>query len=152
MLVLRKAKNSDRSALLELLTEAKMRYVEPIKAYTLALEGASIAGCARLEDHGDTVMLRPLVVAEKYRRKRLGDNMLKRIMPHDKPTIVAARGEAIPFYVAIGFNKTGWHAVSDEQRDECKLCPERKVCNPQPMIYVPHSCENEHTINQSQNG
>ncbi len=152
MLVLRKARKSDHSALVELLAKANMRYVEPIRSYTIALEGPIIAGCARLEDHGDIVMLRPLVVAEKYRRKRLGKHILKKIMPDDKPTIVAARGEAIPFYVAIGFNKTGWHAVSDEQRDECKLCPERKVCNPQPMIYVPDRCENEYSINQSQNG
>ena len=151
MLVLRRARNSDRSALTELLTKANMPYVEPIKAYTLALEGPIIAGCARLEDHGNTVMLRPLVVAEKYRRKGLGAHMLKRIMPHDKPTIVAARGEAIPFYLAVGFNKAGWHAVSDEQRNECKLCPERKACHPQPMIYVPGNCENEHSIDQSQN-
>jgi N-acetylglutamate synthase-like GNAT family acetyltransferase len=140
MLVLRNATNSDRSALVELLAKANMGYVEPIKAYTLALEGAIIAGCARLEDHGDIVMLRPLVVAEKYRRKGLGKHILSRIMPDDKPTIVAAHGESIPFYAAIGFNKTGWHAVSDEQRDECELCPERTVCNPQPMIYIPDSC------------
>lgn len=140
MLVLRNATNSDRSALVELLAKANMGYVEPIKAYTLALEGAIIAGCARLEDHGDIVMLRPLVVAEKYRGKGLSKHILSRIMPDDKPTIVAARGESIPVYTAIGFNKTGWQAVSDEQRDECELCPERTVCNPQPMIYIPDSC------------
>jgi len=140
MLVLRHATNSDRSALVEVLAKANMDYVEPIGAYILALEGADIAGCARLEDHGDMAMLRPLVVAEKYRRKGLGKHILSRIMPDEKPTIVAARGESIPFYTAIGFTKTGWQAVSGEQSNECRLCPERVVCKPQPMIYIPDSC------------
>jgi len=150
MLVLRHATDDDRPALTDLLAQTNMYYVEPAEAYTLAFEGNALAGCARLEDHGDMAMLRPLVVAENYRRKGAGKYIIKNIVPDDKPTVIAARGESILFYSSIGFAKADWQTVSSEQRDECRLCPERIVCKPQPMIYIPERCKDEHLVNQPQ--
>lgn len=141
MLTLRLATSDDLSALINLLMTADMDYVEPIEDYTLAFENEMIVGCIRLENHVDKVMIRPLVVAENYRNKGIGKYIIENVIPDDKPSVIAARGKAIPFYISVGFINADWQSVSDQQREECKLCSEHSICNPQPMIYIPNGCK-----------
>ena len=137
MIKLRAATIDDRNALIALLTEADMDYVDPPEGYVLAVEGETIAGCGRLEDHGDIVMLRPLVVAEAYRGSGVGRRILEGIMPVDKRTGLVARGEAVAFYEALGFSLSEWDIIPPSRRADCEACPKRTECNPQPMIHVP---------------
>ena len=137
MIRLRAATIDDRAALIALLAEADMDYVDPPEDYVLAVEGEAIAGCGRLEDYGYMVMLRPLVVAESYRGSGVGRRILDSIMPADKRTGLVARGEAIAFYKAMGFSHTDWNAVPVSQIAECESCLNRAECKPQPMIHIP---------------
>lgn len=146
MISLRAATTNDRTTLIALLAEADMDYTGPPEAYMLAVEGGTIAGCGRLEDHGHFVMMRPLVVAEPYRGRGVGRLILQEIMPADKPTVLVARGEATAFYEAMGFSHTDWNAVSASQTAECESCPNRAECMPQPMIHIPAAYVAPHNL------
>jgi len=134
---LRKAAASDRPALIALLAEADMDYEDPPEAYMLAVDNGIIAGCGRLEDHGQVMVLRPMAVAEPYHGRGIGRLILERILPGEKPTALAARGDAVAFYRSSGFSVTDWDNVPELQRAECDTCPNRIKCRPQPMIYFP---------------
>ena len=137
MISLRAATINDRTSLIALLAEADMDYTDPPEAYILAVEGRTIAGCGRLEDYEHIVMVRPLVVAESYRRRKVGRRILEGIMPADKTTGLVARGEAVAFYEAMGFSHSDWEIIPLSQRAECEACPKRAECQPQPMIHIP---------------
>jgi N-acetylglutamate synthase-like GNAT family acetyltransferase len=139
MIKLRPATINDCPALISLLEENGMDYIDPPEEYILAMEEEAITGCGRLEDHGHIAMLHPLAVAEPYRRHGAGRLILKSIMPADKPTALVARDESVAFYKAMGFSHTGWNTIPASQRAECESCPNRPECKPQPMIYIPAS-------------
>lgn len=137
MIRLRAATINDHTALIALLAEADMDYVDPPEDYILAVDGETIAGCGRLEDHGHIAMLRPLVVGKSYRRRSVGRRILESIIPADKTTGLVARGEAVAFYEAMGFSRSGWDILPPSQRAECETCGSRAECKPQPMIHIP---------------
>ena len=111
MIKLRTATIDDRTALIALLAEEGMDYIDPPEDYVLAVEGETIAGCGRVEDHGHMVMLRPLVVAKSYRRRDVGRRILEGIMPADKPTGLVARSHSVAFYQAVGFSPSDWSII-----------------------------------------
>ena len=82
-------------------------------------------------------MVRPIVVAARYRGQGLGRHLLERVMPTDRRTTLVARGHAAGFYSRVGFSTTSWEFIPACQRDECGLCPERDACAPQPMVRPP---------------
>ena len=123
-----------------------MGYSDPPEAYMLAMYEETIAGCGRIEDHGNFAMLRPLVVSEPYRGYNVGRLILQEIMPANKPTMLVARGEAIAFYKAMEFLPTGWDDMSPSQRAECNSCFNRNECMPQPMIHIPASYVAPHGV------
>ena len=117
--------------------ETHLRILENSTRVVLAMDEETIAGCGRLEDHGHIMMLRPLVTAKPYQGHGVGKLILKAIIPDDKSTALVARDEAVAFYQGMGFSHTDWNTVSASQRAECESCPNRAVCTPQPMIYIP---------------
>ena len=137
MISLRMATANDRPALIALLGENDMDYVDSPEAYILAVEGEEIAGCGRLEDHGHIALLHPLAIAKSYRRRGVGSLILKSIMPADRPTALVARSESVAFYKAVGFSNTDWDTLPASQRAECEACPNEAECKPQPMIHIP---------------
>jgi N-acetylglutamate synthase-like GNAT family acetyltransferase len=137
MIVLRQANRNDRSLIIDLLAEARVGYTDPPEAYLLAVDDKKIAGCGRMEDQGNFMMLRPLVVASGYRKRGVGSLILKNIIRGDRPTMLVARGEAVKFYKSNGFLDIDWIEVPPFQSAECESCPERVACKPQPMICIP---------------
>lgn len=135
MIACRKAKPEDRDLLAALLWENGMEYVDPAQEYVLALDGTEVVGCARTEDHDEIALVRPVVVARTHRQQGLGRLLVKRVMPADKPTGLVARGEAIAFYKALGFLNAKWKMMPESQQTECEKCPDRKTCQPRPMIF-----------------
>jgi N-acetylglutamate synthase-like GNAT family acetyltransferase len=130
---LRRAAPEDRRPLIDLLWENGMGHAEPISDYLLAFDGDDVLGCIRLEEFQDITMIRPIVVTQRHRKKGIGRLLVERILPVDKPTAVVARGDAVSFYKTLGFVKTEWEMIPESQLDECRSCPDRKVCQPQPM-------------------
>jgi len=143
MLALRPATTEDRTEVVNLLKEASLVYIDPPEAYLLVLEENTIAGCGRLEDHGQFVMVRPLVVAAAYRRQGVGSFILKSMMPVDKPTLLVARSKAVVFYESMGFSHTSWRETPSSCRVECESCPDRTGCMPEPMLYIPRSVSSD---------
>ena len=132
--ILRSAEEKDREALTALLQENEMEYDGDIEEFQVAAHGKQLVGCIRLEDFKDLVMIRPVVVAKGYRKKGIGRFLVESLLQQDKSFGVAARGESVPFYETLGFEKTNWHKIPGEQRDECRSCPDLSDCQPQPMI------------------
>jgi len=139
MIIFHQATINTRPALISLLAENNMDYVDPPEAYTLALDKEAIAGCGRLEDHGNVMLLSPLVVARPYRRRGIGRLIMNNILPINKPTVLVARRESIAFYKSMGFSYTDWDNIPASQRGDCETCPDRVGCKPQPMIFSPGS-------------
>ena len=131
---LRLAEEKDREAIFKLLRENKMEYDGAIEDFQVAVRNEQIVGCIRLEDFDDLVMIRPVVVAEHHRKSGIGRFMVESVSQASKPIGVAARGDAISFYEALGFEKTTWRKIPGEQHNECKACPDKGSCRPQPMI------------------
>ncbi len=135
MLRFESARPEDREKLEALLWENGMDYADPIKDFMLARQGDEIAGCGRIEDYSAMAMVRPLVVAESFRRRGIGRLLLERILPDGKPAVIVARGESVRFYSAFGFTVANWKNIPVHQANECTTCPDRTDCRPQPMIY-----------------
>jgi N-acetylglutamate synthase-like GNAT family acetyltransferase len=129
------ARPEDRSKLQALLWENGMDYADPIEDFMLARQGDDIVGCARIEDYADVAMVRPLVVAESFRRRGIGRLLLERILPAGKPAVIVARGESAKFYSALGFKISNWQTIPAHQANECSSCPDLTECRPQPMIH-----------------
>jgi N-acetylglutamate synthase-like GNAT family acetyltransferase len=135
MLRFESARPEDREELEALLWENDMEVADPIEDFMLAREGDEIAGCGRIEDFPDVVMVRPLVVAASFRRRGIGGLLLKQILPAGKPAVIVARGESVQFYTGFGFTLADWQTVPIHQAHECTSCPDRTECRPQPMIH-----------------
>ena len=135
MIELRIAGPEDRDMLTALLWENEMEYADPVEHYVLAVDGIEIIGCGRVEDYERIVMIRPVVVSQKYRRQGIGRLLLKGIMPVDRPTALVARRESIKYYEALGFTKAEWEMIPLTQQEECTSCPHRLECRPHPMVY-----------------
>ncbi len=125
----------DLPQLAALLWNNGMKYEDPVEDYMLAWQDEEIAGCVRIEAYPDVAVVRPLVVAEPYRNRGIGRYLLQLVLPVGKPTVIAARGESVGFYRALGFTETEWQAIPIHQTNECISCPEREECRPQPMIH-----------------
>ena len=134
MIHLKQAETTDRDALIDLLWDNGMEHADPIEDYLLAVVGKEIVGCLRLEDHNDLVMIRPVVVSRDHRKRGVGRRLIQSLLSNDKPMAAVGRGEAVPFYTALGFSKAAWHMLPASQREECCACPDQHICRPQPMI------------------
>ena len=136
MIRIETAKPEDQLRLMELLLNNGMEYVDPVEAFMVAREGEAIVGCLRLEQHHLRVeMIRPLVVDEVHRGRGIGRLLLERSLSRDKPTVIAARGDAVGFYSTLGFRAANWKIIPDVQKEECACCPENCKCSPCPMVY-----------------
>jgi N-acetylglutamate synthase-like GNAT family acetyltransferase len=135
MLRFESARPEDRGKLEVLLWENGMDYADPIGDFMLARQDDEIVGCGRIEDYPDVAMVRPLVVAESFRRRGIGRLLLKQILPDGKPAVIVARGESAGFYISLGFASANWQVIPAHQANECTFCPDRMKCRPQPMIY-----------------
>jgi N-acetylglutamate synthase-like GNAT family acetyltransferase len=134
----RRAAAEDTAALAALLAANDMDCSDvPVGEFSVLVDRGEIVSAIRLEDHGDQVVVRPIVVAARHRGEGLGRHLLERVMPRDRPTVLVARGGAVGFYARVGFAKASWECVPAPQHDECRLCPERPVCAPQPMVRHP---------------
>ena len=105
------ARSQDRTALIDLLWENGMEHAEPIEDYLLAVCDNAVVGCVRLEDFPDLAMIRPVAVSPDHRKKGIGRLLIQHIMPAHKPTAVVGRGDAVPFYKALGFEKISWEKI-----------------------------------------
>lgn len=131
----RRARAEDRDQLSALLYVNGMNCASiPEEEFTVAVGNGELLACVRLEDHQGSVVVRPIVVAGPYHRQGLGRHLLKQVLPHDRPTILVARGAAFSFYATMGFRKTGWEKVPTHQLQECSGCSDRSTCSPEPMI------------------
>lgn len=135
MIHLKQADAVDRAALTDLLRDNEMDHAEPIEDYRLAMIGEEIVGCIRLENYDDLVMIRPVVVSRNHRKKGVGRRLIQSILCTGKPTAAVGRGEAVPFYAALGFSTATWQMLPSSQQEECCACPDKPICRPQPMIY-----------------
>jgi len=88
----------------------------------------------RLEESCGKLMVRPIVVAQKYRGQGIGRYLLERVMPKNMTVLLVARGDVVAFYSRMGFSKCSWDLVTDHQVDECNYCPDKEQCGPQPMV------------------
>jgi N-acetylglutamate synthase-like GNAT family acetyltransferase len=136
--VVRQASAKDAAALTALLAADDMECPDiPAEEFSILVDDEEILSAIRLEDDGDRVMVRPLVVAARHRGQGLGRHLLERVLPGDRPTILVARGRAVGFYSRAGFSDAPWESVPERQRDECAACPERRACDPRPMASHP---------------
>lgn len=131
---IRKAEELDRTFLIELLSENKMGLAGPPNDYLVAVDGKNICGCLRLEEHENFIMIRPLVVHRNYRRKGIGRLLIETESIKKKPMAAVARGEAVVFYESLGFSITSWESFPAAHQAECRNCPEKIICRPQPMV------------------
>lgn len=135
--VVRQATADDRDVLLALLTDNEMdcSFI-PVEEFSLLVDDQKLMAAVRLEACGDQVLVRPIVVAERYRGHGVGRHLLQQVMPADKPVILVSRGEAVNFYASSGFVPTSWEAVPQHQLDECTYCADKTLCKPQPMMHA----------------
>ncbi|MDD2736752.1 MAG: GNAT family N-acetyltransferase [Desulfuromonadaceae bacterium] len=133
--VVRTAGAEDREELMALLAANDMDCSAiPVEEFSLLIGQEGIMACVRLEECQDKVLVRPIVVAEKYRGQGVGRHLMNQVLPADKSTILVARGEAVPFYTRSGFSNTSWDEVPKHQLEECTYCPDKEQCEPQPML------------------
>ncbi len=136
--VVRRAGAEDGLALAALLAANDMDCSElAVDEFTVLVERDELVAAVRLEEHGDTAMVRPVVVAARHRGEGAGRHLLQRVLPSDRPTALVARGRAVGFYGRLGFTSASWDRVPAPQRDECRRCPERGACAPEPMVRPP---------------
>lgn len=133
----RQAEAEDRGELMNLLTANNMDCsAVPIEDFYVLVDHREILATVRLEEHWDKVMVRPIVVAEKFRGQGVGRHLLKHVLPEEKAVLLVARGDAVEFYSRNGFLKSSWEQIPDHQLLECTDCTEKAKCNPQPMIKI----------------
>lgn len=131
----RQARAEDKKQLNALLHENQMDCsATPVEEFTLLTLDAEIIATVRLEGYFEKLMIRPIVVAEKYRGQGVGRYLLEQVLPKDKAILLVARGDAVEFYSGIGFSRVSWDIVPYHQFEECSYCPDKNQCDPQPMV------------------
>jgi amino-acid N-acetyltransferase len=134
-LKIRNGIEEDREALADLLAANSMedKAFEPIE-FLLAEKDGRLVGAARLEWLGQEVYLRSIVVANWEKGQGIGKALLEHLL-YTSPVIKAvARGQAVNFYRKLGFVSLDWDQVPPTYQVECEHCPDRKACQPVPMV------------------
>ena len=131
---IRKGNSSDQQSLKELLAFHQMETdVDPSEFYVAETNG-KLLGAVRLEwPAADHAYLRPIAVVSREKGRGIGRALLEKIFLECSRVSVVARGEAVPFYLRLGFIPIDWETVPDSYRRECELCEERKQCRAVPM-------------------
>jgi len=134
MITLRPGCPEDASTLQALLAAYDMAgEIDPADCL-LAVDLDGVVGFARLEWADRVPYLRPLVVAPASQRQGVGRRLVEALLADRAELRVVARGQAAPFYTALGFWAIDWDAVHPPFRRECERCPDRPTCQPVPMI------------------
>ncbi len=101
----------------------------------VADDDGCVVGFGRIELAEGQAYLRPIVTAPKHRHRGIGRQLLSGLVAGRDELRVVARGDAVGFYLSVGFATMGWDAVSGSFRQGCEECPDLAGCKPLPMIY-----------------
>ncbi|MGN0077430.1 MAG: GNAT family N-acetyltransferase [Coriobacteriales bacterium] len=99
-------------------------------------EGA-VAGFCRIRVYGGRPHVNPLVTAPAFRRQGVGAQLMREAAATWGELYFVARGNAVPFYNAIGSTPVPWEEIAPEVAGDCDGCPLLAGCHPQPMAYRP---------------
>jgi len=129
----RLAAQDDLPQIIELLTRARLPLagvVEHLKDFLLVFRDGSLAGCAAVERHGSTALLRSVAVAEQERNTGLGQvmvsQMLERIRAEGMESVVLLTTTAADFFRRFGFrviNRDDAPAAVQESVEFQGACP-----------------------------
>ncbi|MBU5613855.1 GNAT family N-acetyltransferase [Geomonas azotofigens] len=140
----RQAGAQDWAGVMELLAASDMDCsAVPVEEFFVLVQGLEILAAVRLEEGSDSVMIRPIVVADGYRGQGGGRHLLERVLPRHTATLLVARGGAVDFYTRLGFTRTSWNGIPSHQVEECKVCPDRQACSPLPLVRYPVAAPSE---------
>ena len=134
-LIVRRGCDSDRQGLQALLASHQMdTNIDPVEFWAAEVDGF-LAGAARLESEDGLVYLRPIVVDRRWQAKGIGRALITELITDLPKLNVIARGEAVGFYVQMGFVPLAWGEVPDRFCQECADCYDLEICQPKPMTW-----------------
>ncbi len=75
----------------------------------------------------------PIVVCESWRGYGVGRELMQYASDKFGELRLVARGSAVPFYQALGFETCEWDDIDMSVTEDCDHCTDRDACQPIPM-------------------
>ncbi len=112
-------------------------YTDVENTYVATDSTGEVLGFIRLRIAQDSrVFVNPIITAADARRQGVGRSLMHFASEVYGNLYLVARGSAIQFYRAIGFEEMAWDEVIPELTEDCGNCDRIKECSPKPMKLI----------------
>lgn len=135
LLTIREATESDDEAITRLTADANMGTLTPRGRAFIAECTGQVLGFIRIVEAEGHPYVTPIVVDTQARRSGVGRALMDDARSRYGALLFVARGEAVPFYEALGCERVPAELISSELGEDCDTCPDFTTCGPVPMIY-----------------
>lgn len=98
-------------------------------------EPGLILGFIRIVEAEGSSYVNPIVVAAEGQGRGVGRLLMERMRVRFGRLLFVARGEAVPFYEALGCAPVAWNVIAPLIAEDCEGCVERATCRPRPMAF-----------------
>lgn len=134
-LYIRRGTESDRPAIQLLMASQDMAADLDQDEFVVAVDEGEIIGALRKEQVEEYNFIRPIVAAAEWQKKGIGSALIYEAQTGLQELSVVARGQAIGFYLRLGFTSSDWNWLPKKLCQECELCPDWGVCRPSVMVW-----------------
>lgn len=136
-LSIREAEAGDADIIARLVDEAGMGTLTPRGTSHVALSKGCVVGFIRIVEAEGAQYVSPIVVDARTRKLGVGRALMEYARERYGTLLFVARGNAVPFYMALGCKPVARECISPDLGEDCDACSDFATCCPVPMMFAP---------------
>lgn len=134
-ITVREATERDGLDIARLVAEVGMDALSPGGRAFMAERAGRVVGFIRVVEADGRPYVSPVIVDAQARHAGVGRTLMNHARSRYGALLLVARGNAVPFYEALGCERVPEASISPELGEDCDHCSDRAACGPVPMIY-----------------